>query len=173
MIGKKNACLMWLIRQEENTEWEVRPYRKARTRQQNAYYWALLTQVADRMRISKTEAHNRMLRDYGQLEIVEGEVLYVMVPDTDAGERKTLSDAKYHLRPTSQVRPGDGDHGYRAYQLLRGSSSYNTAEMSVLLDGLIQEAKNLGIETATPDEIARMREEDRRHERRRRQRDPA
>lgn len=173
MIGKKNACLMWLIRQEEDSEWEVRPYRKARTHQQNAYYWALLTQVADRMRISKTEAHNRMLRDYGQLEIVAGEVLYVMLPDTDAGEKDALRSETYHLRPTSQVRPGDGDHGYRAYQLLRGSSSYNTAEMSVLLDGLIQEAKNLGIETATPDEIARMREEDRRHERRRRQRDPA
>ena len=40
--------------------------------------------------------------------------------------------------------------------MLRGSSTYNTREMSVLIDGVVTEAKELGIETLTPDQIKEM-----------------
>lgn len=48
---------------------------------------------------------------------------------------------------------------YRVYLLLRGSHTYNTQEMSRLIDGTIQDAKEQGIETATPDELRRMKEQ--------------
>ena len=166
MIGKTNDCIMYLLQQERDKQFEVKPYKQARTNRQNAYYWVLLTQVADAMRMSKIECHNRMLRDYGQPCIIDGEVIYAMLPDTEDTERGTLRSETYHLRPTSQTRTG-AEHGYRAYMLLRGSHEYNTAEMTVLLDGLIQEAKALGVETATPDELARMREYDKSHEEKR------
>ena len=34
-----------------------------------------------------------------------------------------------------------------------GSSSYNTAEMTKLIDLIVQECKQLGIETKTPEEL--------------------
>ena len=37
--------------------------------------------------------------------------------------------------------------------MIRGTSTYNTAEMSHFLDMVVQEAKDLGIETATPEQI--------------------
>ena len=37
-----------------------------------------------------------------------------------------------------------------------GSSTYTTAEMATLIDGVISECKDMGIETATPAELARM-----------------
>lgn len=40
-----------------------------------------------------------------------------------------------------------------------GSSSYDTVQMSRLIDLLIEDCKAQGIETATPDEIARYKEE--------------
>ena len=163
MIGKTNDCIMYLLKQERDKQYEVKPYKKARSNRQNAYYWTLLTQVAGALRMSKIECHNRMLRDYGQPCIIDGEVIYAMLPDTEDTERGTLRSETYHLRPTSQTRSG-AEHDYRAYMLLRGSHEYNTQEMTVLLDGLVQEAKQLGIETATPDELARMREYDRRKE---------
>ena len=163
MVGNTNECIQHLLEQERNKQWEIKPFKQARTKRQNAYYWVLLTQVADALRMSKTECHNRMLRDYGQPCIVEGEVIYAMLPDFDEVERGTLKSETYHLKPTSRTRSG-AEHDYRAYMLLRGSHEYNTQEMTVLLDGLIQEAKQLGIETATPDELARMREYDRRKE---------
>ena len=39
-----------------------------------------------------------------------------------------------------------------------GSSAYSTAEMSRLLDDVVEEAKGLGIETATPEQLALMKE---------------
>jgi len=38
-----------------------------------------------------------------------------------------------------------------------GSSTYNTKEMSVLIDGIVNECKEQGIETLTPEEIADMK----------------
>lgn len=43
------------------------------------------------------------------------------------------------------------------YRVYRGSHTYNTEEMSILIDGVVQEAKDQGIETATPDEIERLK----------------
>ena len=42
--------------------------------------------------------------------------------------------------------------------MLRGSSTYNTEEMAHLIDGLVSECKEVGIETATPEELSRMLE---------------
>lgn len=44
-------------------------------------------------------------------------------------------------------------------QCYKGSSLYNTKEMSLLIDGVVRECKELGIETETPDEIERMKQE--------------
>lgn len=40
--------------------------------------------------------------------------------------------------------------------MLRGSHDYDTKEMSTLIDGVVSEAKELGIETMTPDRIKEM-----------------
>ena len=53
----------------------------------------------------------------------------------------------------------DDGKAYRVYLLLRGSHTYNTAEMSSLIDGTVQDAKEQGIETATPDELERMKQQ--------------
>lgn len=45
------------------------------------------------------------------------------------------------------------------YRFWVGSSKYDTEEMAKLIDGVIEEAKALDIETATPEELARMKEE--------------
>ena len=42
------------------------------------------------------------------------------------------------------------------YQVYRGSHTYDTKEMSILIGGTVQEAKDLDIETMPPDELERM-----------------
>jgi hypothetical protein len=44
------------------------------------------------------------------------------------------------------------------YRLINGSSLYNTLEMSKLIDGIVSEAKELDIQTATPEELRIMKE---------------
>lgn len=41
---------------------------------------------------------------------------------------------------------------------MRGSHTYDTKEMSRLIDGTVEEAKELGIETLTPDQVERMKQ---------------
>ena len=45
---------------------------------------------------------------------------------------------------------------FKHYRVWVGSSEYNREEFSVLLDGVVQEAKNLGIEVRPQEEIASM-----------------
>ena len=44
-------------------------------------------------------------------------------------------------------------------QGVKGTSEYSTKEMSVFLDGIISECQELGIETDTPEQIAKYKEE--------------
>lgn len=130
-------------------------YRKKRSLDANAYYWTLLTKFADVIGLSNPEAHNMMLRGYGQSEIFDGKAVYVTIPDTEEAEKKVNNATDYHLAPTSQVRLGNDGVMYRTYRLLRGSRTYDTKEMSRLIDGLITCCKEAGIpetEIASPNE---------------------
>lgn len=173
MLGKKLKIIEWLLSLPEDVIVKAEIFKPKRSKQQNAYYWVLVTEIANVMRKSKTVIHNMMLRDYGQPLIINGEHPYVFIPDTDEAEEEVLRADTYHLKPTGHIKEGKLGHDYRAYYPLLGSSEYNTAEMAILLEGTIQEAKALDIETLTPDEIQRMREEDKRIEERvRKKRDP-
>jgi len=133
---------------------EIKEYRKKRSLDQNAMYWSVLTQFAKAMRMGNSEAHNRMLRDYGQLERYEDRPVYVVLPDTEEAERYALDAESYHVKPTSQVKHGNDGKDYRTYMLLRGSSTYDTTEMTRLLDGLLDECRQIGIDVLSDEERA-------------------
>ena len=135
---------------------EIKQYREKRSLDANAYYWQLLTQLADALNISKPAAHNRMLRQYGQLMIIDEQAVYTVLPDTEEAEKAINAAETYHFKPTSQVKQGKGGKMYRTYMMLRGSSDYDTKEMSVLINGLVEECKEQGIETIPPDELRRI-----------------
>lgn len=133
-----------------------REFRKKRSLDANAYYWQLLSKLAEALGISKSRAHNLMLIRYGQLEEYDGRLVYVVVPDTPDGVERALEADAYHIKPTSEVQAGQDGTLFRTYKMLRGSSSYNTKEMSELIHGLVSECRQTGIETMTPDQIADM-----------------
>lgn len=134
------------VKKDKTYTVEIKEYRKKRTLDQNSLYWSVLTQFARAVHLSNAEAHNQMLRDYGQLAFFGGKVVYVILPDTEDVERQTLEAETEHLKPTSSTRYGNDGVTYRTYILLRGSSTYNTAEMTRLIDGLIQECEYVGLE---------------------------
>lgn len=143
------------LKDKEKLRIRIVQYRKKRSLDANAYYWTLLTKFADVIGLSNPEAHNMMLRGYGQSEIFDGRAVYVTIPDTEEAEKKVNNATDYHLAPTSQVRKGNDDVLYRTYRLLRGSRTYDTKEMSRLIDGLITCCKEAGIpetEIASPNE---------------------
>ena len=125
---------------------EIKEKKKKRSLDQNALYWAVLTQVAKTLNISNPRCHNIMLRRYGQPERYGDQAVYVVLPDTEEAAVKAAEAETYHLKPTSQVKAGKDGINYRTYLLLRGSSTYDSSEMSRLVEGLLDEARQMGIE---------------------------
>lgn len=131
-------------------------HREKRSLDANAYYWKLLSQLAEVIKVSKSRAHNMMLRKYGQREFIDGKLVTIPIPDTDVAENTALEADTYHIKPTSQVKEGKDGTIYRTYVMMRGSSDYNTKEMSELIEGLVSECKEQGIETLAPAELEQM-----------------
>ena len=86
-----------------------------------------------------------MLIDYGQSEMI-----------SILSEINVKGYFKYYkLAGTSILNGKEFNH----YKIYKGSSEYNTKEMSILLEGAVQEAKNLGIKTKEDYEIEKLIEE--------------
>lgn len=134
----------------------AKQWKEKRSLDANSYYWVLVTKLAEALHISKPRCHNLMLRRYGQNLTIDGHGAYIRIPDTEKAEEMALEASEYHIRPTSQIVTGNDGVNYRTYIMLMGSSQYDTAEMSHLIDGLVDECKAAGIETLPPDELARM-----------------
>ena len=145
------------IRRIEKLDIVAKEHKNKRSLDANAYYWQLVTKVAENIDSSIPYVHNYMLRKYGQVLIVDDKMAFVVLPDTDEAFRKAEEAETFHIKPTSQVKQGKDGKMYRTYIMLRGSSDYNTYEMSKLIDGCVQEAKYLGIETLPPEELERMK----------------
>lgn len=119
----------------------------------NNYHWLLCERIAKVLRISKYEAHNQLMIHYGtDWRDSKGDRHFVLMKDSDMYLRSTT----VHYRPTDKVEERKGKL-YRWFVLLLPSHLMNTQEMSELIDGTVSEAKELGIEVRTPDEIERMK----------------
>ena len=90
------------------------------------------------------------------MEEIDGKPVFLVIPDTEEAEKKAEESETYHIKPTSNVREGNDGKMYRTYILLKGSSQYDTAEMSRLISGLVDECQQCGIETLPPDELNRL-----------------
>lgn len=153
MTGNKLQIIKLVESEPLEKLWDIKEHKSKRSLNQNSYYWALLAKVAEKSSISRNRCHNEMLASYGQDEYVDDRLVYVTIPDNDKAEREAMEAETYHLRPTSSVMDGNDGMLYRVWVMLRGSHTYNTAEMRRLLEGMIDEAKQLGIETLPEEEL--------------------
>ena len=126
---------------------EIKKYREKRSMSQNAYAWTLITKIAQSINppMNKGEVYVEMLKRYGQGG-------FISIQADKASDVTRAFD--YY------VQKGEGEVNgkkFLHYMVYVGSSKYNTKEMSTFISGIVEEAKDLGIETLTPDEIARLR----------------
>ncbi len=66
MVGTVNKLITWLLEQNTDKKYEVKEYSEKRGLKANAYYWELVNQLANILRISKEELHFLLLQRYGQ-----------------------------------------------------------------------------------------------------------
>lgn len=152
---------MFLMDQPPEAEWDLQEHKNKRSRNQNSYYWELAGKVAvktTKFGANINEIHNRNLRELGLLEHMNEQLVCVYIPDTEEAEKATLNAESYHLKPTSQTRESKDGKMFRCYVMLRGSHTFNTSEMSALVDLMVQEAEAVGVQTLTPMELAKIRQ---------------
>ena len=125
-------------------------HKKKRSLNANAYFHVLVTKIAGKMGESITERKNALIAEYGQIDKHLGTV--ILLDSIDWRKIDSL-----HLRPTTAVKVLDNGKLYRVYYVMRGSHTYDTAEMSRLIDATVDQAKELGIETLIPTELERMK----------------
>lgn len=121
----------------------------------NAYFHVLVGKIAERLTQSKIYVKNQMISEHGQYELVDGEMVSIVL---DA-EIEGYSVDSMHLQPTDAFHYNSKGKKFRAYLLMRGSHTYNTKEMSKLIDGTVETARELDIEVLTPNQLERMKAE--------------
>jgi hypothetical protein len=128
---------------------EIKQYRKKRSLDANSYAWVLISKIADALQTSKEEVYIEMLKRYGQRE---PKLLSVVIEAVGMVYRATR-DHCYEV--------GESELNGKLFKhlaILIGSSQYDSKEMATLIDGIVSEAKELGIETMTPEELALLKE---------------
>lgn len=137
----------------------VKQWREKRSLDANGYYWKLiseLSRVLSRERLTSTAyIHNMLLRQLGMLRLIDDRPVIALFPDSDKTEMMLLEDEIRHYKPTSQVTEVM-DETYRLYMELKPSHEMNTKEFSDLVNALVSECNEQGIETLTPDELSHL-----------------
>ena len=149
MVGNREKLVVWLMGQPEDKIFECVEKRKKRSLSANAYMHVLCQKIAEMTNQSLTEVKNQMIADYGQTDTDLGTLIL-----RDEIDWKKLPSI--HLHPTTATRTLDDGRLYRVYYIMRGSHTYDSKEMNKLINGVVSEAKEVGVETLPPAELERM-----------------
>jgi hypothetical protein len=134
---------------------EVKQWRERRSLDANAYAWVLIDRIAEVMRQGRTEVYRRYIKD------VPGASQTVCVP-TKAVAQLLHGWEHNGLGWTTETMTSKLPDCTNVI-LFYGSSTFDTRQMSVMIDLIVQDAKALGIETLTPSELDRIKEDYEQH----------
>ena len=129
----------------------VKKYRLRRSDEANAYCWVLIDKIARKTRTKKIEVYRNAIREIG------GTSEMVYMKKNGLPRLKAEWDAKGLGWQVEEI--GSKTPGWTNVILYYGSSSYDTEQMSLLIDSLVQDAKALGIETEIPEKVQNMLED--------------
>lgn len=125
----------------------AKPYRQRRSLNANAYMWVLTDKIAEKTNETVDEAHKRHILTYSHTETIDDMPVTVTV-------RRDVDMDKVEGYWRHYYDSSDGK--WRSYRMIKRSSHFDTKEMSNFLERIVEEAKELGIDTATPEELERM-----------------
>lgn len=153
MTGTGEQIIAFLWGQDRARKWDISEHKEHRKRSldSNAYFHVLADKLRQKLGISMARCKNHLIADYGQILYLGDEP---MIYKTNAPEDYMMELETLHTKCV-KVTTENGRKVF-FYRVYRGSHEYNTEEMARLINGTIEECKAQGIETATPDELARM-----------------
>lgn len=128
-------------------EAKIKPYRAKRSVEANAYMWILCDKIAEKLHSTKEEVYRSAVREVGVFQdvAVQEKALSSLIDNWTSNGIGWITDIF-----DSKI------NGCKRVRLYTGSHRYDTKQMSRLIDYIVEEAKELDIETMTPDELRQM-----------------
>lgn len=117
----------------------VAEYRRKRTNNANAYFWALCSQIADKLEITADELYRRYIREVGIFQVIS------MTPKAVGTFERVWS--AYGTGWFIEVLDAGSDTRNAEIKAFYGSSVYTQQQMSRLIDRAVEDCEELGIKT--------------------------
>lgn len=128
-----------------DVEVQIKDYKRKRSLDANGYAWVLIGKLASRLGLTKTEVYQSAIREIGGVS----DVICLQDKAKEAFKRSWESNG---IGWQCEEMPSKLE-GCTNIVVYYGSSSYDSRQMSALIDGLIDECRQYGIETMPEDRL--------------------
>lgn len=126
---------------------EIKKHREKRSLRANKCFWELLQEICELQELNTIEEYKKRVKELGIFRIMKVEAKDV---ETIKKSWENWGTAWFcEINDTEYL----GDVEFKILHLYYGSSSFNSKQMSRLIDDLVQDCKAVGIETKSQEEI--------------------
>jgi hypothetical protein len=147
MTGNPKQLINYLLEQDSDRLFDLSEHKQKRSLNANALLWHCLGEIANALNTDKWEVYLQMLKRYGKYT-------YICV------KPNVVDSVKKQWRECEVL--GDIEiNGQKAIQMLCyfGSSTYDSKEFSILLNGVVSEMEEMGLATPESEELERIMEQ--------------
>ena len=138
--------------EEKDLVIKISPYSPKRSLNANAYFHSLCSEIGKKVDRPQIWVKNKLIAEYGQPDPMPDGERAILKTNVDLDKMWLLEAV--HVR-FIRVTIENGKEVYW-YEFMRPSHTYTVKEMSELIDGTVQEAKDLGIPTISDKEMERI-----------------
>lgn len=127
----------------------IKKHRNKRSLDANGYCWALCKKIADVIGNTKEDVYRASIKQVGSFEVIPVK--------NEAVDKFMSAWQSKGIGWVSEILSESKLNGYTNIIAYYGSSTYDSREMSILIDNLVYQAKELNIDVLTEEEIANLK----------------
>jgi hypothetical protein len=130
---------------------EIKLHKERRSLNANAYFHTLVHKIAEVMKIGNDECKIQLNLEYGSPLRIDDDTLFALKVPKGADVKSVVKYPKWVKETIDNGKVVD------VYMVYKETHTLDVKEMARLIDGVVSEAQELGIDTRTPAEIAEMK----------------
>lgn len=147
MVGTIEQIIQYLFKQDKGKRYEVKEVKKKRSTNANNYFWKLLQELCEVQNLDTIQEYKKRVKELGifrrfRIEPKDVKTFEIMWQDKGIAWFCEIADTEYL-----------GSVEFKIINAYYGSSSFNSKQMSRLIDNLVQDCQAVGIETKSKAEI--------------------
>lgn len=126
-------------------------YKEKRSLSANSYFHVLVDKIAKVVGTSESEMKKQLVLEYGTPAMQNGREVIVTLP-----KGTNVDDFYPYAQWIGEVEDRKGGNTYDQYIFFKQTHTLDRGEMAKLIDGAVQEAREMGIETRPDEEVERL-----------------